>query len=239
MVRRALFFPELVTAPYGNLLAWHRFLHRAALAFLKCFPCLAHRFSPFPQSFSSITLQDSVFLKKVLPFSKGGASPDGLRCISLCLRSVSEAQEHRSRSCVCVWGQIWGGGDSLGGVLALTRWKIMLSKEDKKRLCDTTTLNKQKGGLKALSKEEGEKKLEACLRLFYFPQVCSFSCCSLSAPLVIEASVCRCRLCDALQRWGFVVLSPPLPPFPFCHGAVVKGNVDAVFSAATFPIAVC
>lgn len=33
---------------------------------------------------------------------------------SLCLRSLSGAQEHRSR--LCVGGQIWGAGDSLGGV---------------------------------------------------------------------------------------------------------------------------
>ncbi|XP_052532416.1 uncharacterized protein LOC128077341 [Tympanuchus pallidicinctus] len=41
-----------------------------------------------------------------------------------------------------------------------------LSKENKEQLCDVMTLNEQKGGLQALSKEEREK-LEAYQHLFY------------------------------------------------------------------------
>lgn len=48
-----------------------------------------------------------------------------------------------------------------------------LSKKNKEQLSDMMMLNKQRGGLKALSKEKREK-LEAYQHLFYLLQVSSF-----------------------------------------------------------------
>lgn len=48
-----------------------------------------------------------------------------------------------------------------------------LTKKNKEQLSDMMMLNKQRGGLKALSKEKREK-LEAYQHLFYLLQVSSF-----------------------------------------------------------------
>lgn len=51
-----------------------------------------------------------------------------------------------------------------------------LTKKNKEQLSDMMMLNKQRGGLKALSKEKREK-LEAYQHLFYLLQVCNFLHC--------------------------------------------------------------
>lgn len=54
-----------------------------------------------------------------------------------------------------------------------------LTKKNKEQLSDMMMLNKQRGGLKALSKEKREK-LEAYQHLFYLLQVSNFLHCSVS-----------------------------------------------------------
>lgn len=54
-----------------------------------------------------------------------------------------------------------------------------LTKKNKEQLSDMMMLNKQRGGLKALSKEKREK-LEAYQHLFYLLQVNNFLCCSVT-----------------------------------------------------------
>jgi len=55
-----------------------------------------------------------------------------------------------------------------------------LTKKNKEQLSDMMMLNKQRGGLKALSKEKREK-LEAYQHLFYLLQVSSFCRCSVTS----------------------------------------------------------
>lgn len=70
-----------------------------------------------------------------------------------------------------------------------------LTKKNKEQLSDMMMLNKQRGGLKALSKEKREK-LEAYQHLFYLLQVSSFQCCLVTSccRLMCLGTVFACAL---------------------------------------------
>jgi len=93
-----------------------------------------------------------------------------------------------------------------------------LTKKNKEQLSDMMMLNKQKGGMKALSKEKREK-LEAYQHLFYLLQVCSCSC----SPLVIDAYMYwnSLYLCTVVLRhyhslWHWLLWIHALSNFSSC-----------------------